>query len=145
MDKSYCFVFLGKGPTSEARQSGMIYIYINAVLSAVGAIFGSIAIVGFTCLMKRKFNNTRYKHNISIIYYIFITCFVLNTWVFFLFSLTPFILNEVYLEIWQLLLVSALKHIAKLQFRILLMQVACGYNTCIIFIIPIFRFYKGVI
>lgn len=49
----------GKGSTPEARQSGMIYIYMNAVLSAVGAIVVSMVIVGFTCLMKRKINNTR--------------------------------------------------------------------------------------
>lgn len=49
----------GKESTSEARQSGMIYIYMNAVLSAVGAIVVSMVIVGFTCLMKRKINNTR--------------------------------------------------------------------------------------
>lgn len=72
-------VFVGKESTSEARQSGMIYIYMNAVLSAVGAIVVSMVIVGFTCLMKRKINNTRYEHNISIFFYIFITCFVLKT------------------------------------------------------------------
>lgn len=49
----------GRGSIPEARQSGMISIYMNAVLSAVGAIVVSIVIVGITCLMKRKINNAR--------------------------------------------------------------------------------------
>lgn len=82
----------------------MIYIYMNAVLSAVGAIVVSMVIVGFTCLMKRKINNTRYKHNISIFYY---HKFCFKNLRIFLFSSTSFILNEVYSEIWQFVLVSA--------------------------------------
>lgn len=41
----------------------MISIYMNAVLSAVGAIVVSIVILGITCLMKRKINNARRTSN----------------------------------------------------------------------------------
>lgn len=61
----------------------MIDIYMNAVLSAVGAIVVSMVIVGITCLIKRKINNARYKLNTTIRYYIYITCFVLLESCFF--------------------------------------------------------------
>lgn len=50
----------------------MIFIYMNAVLPAIGAIVVSIVIVGIACLMKRKINDARYLHNTFMFY----TCFV---------------------------------------------------------------------